>query len=802
MLQVQTKVDHPVSPATVVTGGRVVLAVAVGVAALLDGSAWLIGVLVTVALLTDLVDGRLARATGTTSELGARLDQEADALLILVLSAIVAADVGWWVLGIGLAHYVFGALFTLVGPLRSLPARPRFWCKTVAVLVGVVLAAAAVLPLPDLVATVAVAAVAVLLAESFLHEAVDRWRAPAAPLVVPYGTVLAFLVVWLALVAPTDRDDLTLTALLRLPLEVLVVIALSLVPWRRLRLSLAAASGLLLGVLLLVKVLDLAFNTVFDRDFAPVGDWSYLGPGIGVLGDSIGAGWARVVAVLAGLGTLAVLVGVPLAMVRLVKVASGHRRISLGAATALVTAWALGLATGVPGVSTSAAALTVDEVQLVRADLADVQEFSREIDTDPYAERAAADPQALLSGLAGKDVLLVFVESYGRVAVQDTSYSEGVTQVLDQSTQELAAAGYDAQTAFLTSPTFGAGSWLAHASLQSGLWVDSERRYRQLLGADRMTLTSLFGQAGWRTVFDVPANTEDWPEGRDFYDFEGYYDSRNVDYEGPKFGYAPMPDQYTLEDFRRRELAPADRRAGDGRDRPDLQPPPVDAAAPHDPVGPGRRRLGLRRDARAGGELEGGLPGPRGGQAGLRRVPRVLLAGAHVVPDDLQRPQPRRGRPRRPPAAHLRQRRGRRPRRADQRDRPGPGRHGADRRLGLAGRPAPLPGRHGLADGHLPRPLPAGLRADAPRAPRVAPGRALCVGAEPSSSTSVGQVSSRTVFPAAVRTSTLVMSSTSEAVAAESFIVLPGTAFHEATRSVWPSVVCTYIVYVDHDGSL
>ncbi len=560
MLQVQTKVDHPVSPATVVTGGRVVLAVAVGVAALLDGSAWLIGVLVTVALLTDLVDGRLARATGTTSELGARLDQEADALLILVLSAIVAADVGWWVLGIGLAHYVFGAFFRLVGPLRSLPARPRFWCKTVAVLVGVVLAAAAVLPLPDLVATVAVAAVAVLLAESFLHEAVDRWRAPAAPLVVPYGTVLAFLVVWLALVAPTDRDDLTLTALLRLPLEVLVVIALSLVPWRRLRLSLAAASGLLLGVLLLVKVLDLAFNTVFDRDFAPVGDWSYLGPGIGVLGDSIGAGWARVVAVLAGLGTLAVLVGVPLAMVRLVKVASGHRRISLGAATALVTAWALGLATGVPGVSTSAAALTVDEVQLVRADLADVQEFSREIDTDPYAERAAADPQALLSGLAGKDVLLVFVESYGRVAVQDTSYSEGVTQVLDQSTQELAAAGYDAQTAFLTSPTFGAGSWLAHASLQSGLWVDSERRYRQLLGADRMTLTSLFGQAGWRTVFDVPANTEDWPEGRDFYDFEGYYDSRNVDYEGPKFGYAPMPDQYTLEDFRRRELAPADRR--------------------------------------------------------------------------------------------------------------------------------------------------------------------------------------------------------------------------------------------------
>jgi phosphatidylglycerophosphate synthase len=554
-------VVHP----NVVTGARFALAAAVGTVALAEGPRWLLAAGVTLALLSDLVDGRLARATGTTSELGARLDQEADAALILVLSAVVAADLGWWVLTIGLARYAFGALFALVPSLRTPPSRPRFWCKTVAALVGVVLAGVAVLPLPGPVAGVSVLVVGVLLAESFLHEAVDRWRAPGAPLVVPYGTVLAFVVVWLALVAPTDRDHLTVTALLRLPLEVLVVVALSLVAWRRLRGSLAVASGLLLALLLLVKVLDLSFNSVFDRDFDPVGDWSYLGPGVGVLGDSIGVGWARAVAVLAGLATLALVVGVPLAMLRLVDMAARHRRWSLTGATAFVSAWVLCLATGIqavpgaPVASTSAASLTVDEVQLVRSDLADMREFSDEIGTDPYAERAAADPKALLSGLAGKDVLLVFVESYGRVAVQDTSYSEGIARVLDQGTQQLEAAGYRSQSAFLTSPTFGAGSWLAHSSLQSGLWVDSQRRYRQLLGTDRMTLTSLFGDAGWRTVFDVPADTEDWPEGKDFYDFERYYDSRNVGYEGPEFGYAPMPDQYTLEELRRRELAPPDR---------------------------------------------------------------------------------------------------------------------------------------------------------------------------------------------------------------------------------------------------
>ena len=67
------------------------------------------------------------------------------------------------------------------------------------------------------------------------------------------------------------------------------------------------------------------------------------------------------------------------------------------------------------------------------------------------------------------------------------------------------------------------------------------------MDSDRLTLTGAFGRAGWRTVVDVPANTEDWPEGASFYGFDQLYDSRNVGYAGPEFGYATMPDQYTLE---------------------------------------------------------------------------------------------------------------------------------------------------------------------------------------------------------------------------------------------------------------
>lgn len=563
MQQVQPRTGpaaERLTAADLVTSLRIALAAALAVVALAGGSPWLIGVLAGPALLSDFVDGRLARATGTTTRLGARLDQEADALLVLVLSVIVASGLGAWVLALGLARYAFGAVFLVVPALRTPPTTARPWCRTVAAATGIVLAVVATVPLPPPAATAAVAVVGVLLAESFLHEAVDRWRAPRPGLVVPFPTVLAFVVVWLAMLAPANRDGPTVRALLGPPVELLLVVAIALLPGRRLRGLLAALLGLLLAAALLVTVLDASFQAVFDRDFDPVGDWSYLGPGVGVLGDSIGPWWARLVAVLAGLAALGLVAGVPAATVHLVAALRRHAPSSVPAAAVLATTWVACAAIGLPVASSGATQLTVAEVGLIRADVADSRAFSRQIATDPYAARAAAKPQRLLAGLAGKDVLLVFVESYGRVAVQDTSYSRRVDAVLDRGTRRLDRSGYSARSAFLTSPTFGAGSWLAHSTLQSGLWVDSERRYRQLLGQHRLTLTSLFGAAGWHTVFDVPADTEDWPEGQAFYGFQQYDDSRSVGYAGPTFGYAPVPDQYTLEHFRREQLAPAHRR--------------------------------------------------------------------------------------------------------------------------------------------------------------------------------------------------------------------------------------------------
>jgi hypothetical protein len=226
--------------------------------------------------------------------------------------------------------------------------------------------------------------------------------------------------------------------------------------------------------------------------------------------------------------------------------------------TALALVWIVCAAFGVhlvssaPVASSSAASITWNQVSQVHTDLHDEQTFNHDLAVDPQRTTPTAD---LLTGLRGKDVIVAFVESYGRVAVQGSAFSPQVDQVLTAGTKSLQAAGFSARSGFLTSPTFGGISWLAHSTFQSGVWVDNQLRYNDLVASNRFTLSDAFKRAGWRTVADIPSNTQDWSEGTSFYHYDTIYDSRNVGYEGPKFSYAAVPDQYTFSAFNRLELA-------------------------------------------------------------------------------------------------------------------------------------------------------------------------------------------------------------------------------------------------------
>jgi hypothetical protein len=269
--------------------------------------------------------------------------------------------------------------------------------------------------------------------------------------------------------------------------------------------------------------------------------------------------------VLVGLGLLiiAIFASMTLAVRRLTRVAASQPQWSLRAVAALGAVWLLFWALGTQIVShttvasTSAAGLFVDQVTALRADLRDHSVFAKEISKDRFA---ATPGDQLLNGLRGKDVLLAFVESYGKSAVQGSSFSPAIDAVLARGNKQLESAGFSARSGFLTSPTFGGISWLAHSTMQSGVWVNSRRRYAQLTASNRFTLSDAFKRAGWRTVDDVPSNNRFWGPGKTFYHYDKVYDRRDVGYHGPTFAYASMPDQYVLSALQRLELAKQHRR--------------------------------------------------------------------------------------------------------------------------------------------------------------------------------------------------------------------------------------------------
>jgi hypothetical protein len=371
-------------------------------------------------------------------------------------------------------------------------------------------------------------------------------------------TVAAAVLVYLAMVVPEavakPKEGLDITgAFFRLPIEAIVGGAVLLALPARRRRPVAALMGLGLGFVVVLKILNMGFRQVLGRKFNLVLDPPLLRDGYNALTESDGRTYANLAAAGAALLTVAALVLCTLAVMRLARVTdryAGPARRTLVGTTAVWLVLAISGITffpNAPVASDTSADLLKTTVKSVPAALRDQRQFAAASRQDKFANVPAGE---LVSGLRGKDVVIGVVESYGRSALTDPAMSAIVDPALQAGQQKLASAGYVAKTGWLTSSTYGGGSWLAHASFQSGLWINSQQRYRQLTASDRLTLTRAFHEAGWQTTGIEPGNTVAWPESA-FYGYDSVFDSRNLGYHGPRFGWSRMPDQYTLAAFQR-----------------------------------------------------------------------------------------------------------------------------------------------------------------------------------------------------------------------------------------------------------
>ncbi|MET8026960.1 hypothetical protein [Streptomyces avermitilis] len=383
-----------------------------------------------------------------------------------------------------------------------------------------------------------------------------RGKHPDAARVLAWtATGIAVALVLFALLVPNDLARFTPSRFVRIPAEGILGAALLLVLPPKPRRILAVVGGVGLGLLTILKFLDMGFYWSLERPFDLVLDWVLLDDAESFLKDSIGGGGA--LAVMIGVIALAVVVVALMtwSVVRLTRLMASQRHFAGRTLLVLGTAWmTCSVLTvevaGVPVASRSAATLLENRAHAVRAGIKDGRAFAQQASVDAFADTPS---DQLLTGLRGKDVIFAFIESYGRSAIDDPAMTEPINETLTAKTKELNDAGYSSQSAWLRSPVAGAGSWLAHSTFLSGLWIKNQQRYRNLTSGNRMTLTEAFRRTdAWRTVGIMPGVTRAWPEGK-FFGLDHIYDSRELGYQGPKFSWSPVPDQYSLAAFERLE---------------------------------------------------------------------------------------------------------------------------------------------------------------------------------------------------------------------------------------------------------
>ncbi|MFB7440186.1 sulfatase-like hydrolase/transferase [Streptomyces mirabilis] len=382
-----------------------------------------------------------------------------------------------------------------------------------------------------------------------------REKYPVAARVLAWTTTaVALAVVVVALLMPTQADKVRLAAFVRLPVEAIFGAALLIVLPRKPRIAVAAFAGLGLGALTVVNFLDIGFNEYLGRGFNVVLDWSLFSDAQGYLQDTFGKGGALGIAALAVTLVIAVLALTTLSVIRLGNLAARHTetatRTTLVLAIAWVTCAALGVqyAAGIPIASEHTMQALQFKAEQVQRTLQDEAEFAKIAKKDNFAN---TPPDQLLTGLRGKDMMITFIESYGRSAIEDPVMAPGVDATLTAENKKLTDAGFAAKSGWLTSATYGGSSWLGHSTFMSGLWISNQQRYRTVTAGERLTLPGAFKKTGaWDTVGVMPGVQKAWPE-QNFYGIDKLYDSHKLGYKGPKFSWSTMPDQYALTAFER-----------------------------------------------------------------------------------------------------------------------------------------------------------------------------------------------------------------------------------------------------------
>jgi len=382
--------------------------------------------------------------------------------------------------------------------------------------------------------------------------------------------LVAASVFLLALFAPASEDENHRVVLdLRPALEVLVLIGIVAL-LRLIGLRLPARLRYAIALVVLLAALFNLANAVMPGAYGRAVDlyWDLgLVPGLlGLYANSAGLWHTALLGGAAILAALAILLLIASSL-RLIGWATERREAALLAIMLAIVASALA---ALPrGSSTASVVKTALSAQVAQQILLLTQAWDvAHGRLGGYAEVLAAPQResADLAKLKHRDVLVIFVESFGTVALDEPLYRAHLAPALARFEATLEKAGVGLVSNRVLSPSFGGGSWVSHGTLLGGIKLD-QFLSRLVLESGRKTLPRYMAAAGYRTV-DVEPGIKNATTDGAFWGFDKNYFGADLDYRGPGFGWFGIPDQFTLKKFATRERtreSPADDGSGDRR---------------------------------------------------------------------------------------------------------------------------------------------------------------------------------------------------------------------------------------------
>jgi hypothetical protein len=157
------------------------------------------------------------------------------------------------------------------------------------------------------------------------------------------------------------------------------------------------------------------------------------------------------------------------------------------------------------------------------------------------------------------DVHIYIIESYGRV-MNRSKLRKAWQKRLGKMGRSFRDDGWFMATGLSEAPVSGGRSWLADATLFTGIQLKYESVYRHLVpqAGQVPSLVRLFEDNGYRTILVRPKDkARQGLELVNHFDFEETFFFEDLQFSGQPYGWSGIPDQFTLGKIRD-EILPAE----------------------------------------------------------------------------------------------------------------------------------------------------------------------------------------------------------------------------------------------------